>query len=708
MQKIFKGILSLVLAVAVCLGTAAIFGVTQYKVADAAAGNYYNKITATGGTALLGQLHDLIVETHTTYTSYDDCKGTKVNQTDPGPNGVGVMDFYTQTSITKFSGTVGTWNREHVWCQSLSGGLWGTSGGGSDMHHIRPSEAKINSNRGNNKYGVVGSHSASNEEWSYNTSGGKVALGGYSSGSTFEPLDNVKGDVARIVMYVYTHYNNASNVGGTKESAKTHGNLPYTNVISASSEAAAVKMLLEWNKLDPVDQIEITRNEAVYKIQGNRNPFIDNSSYAEAIWGGGAVVDPPVNPNPVPSDTLQSIRLNATSLNLSVGDMYNITVTPTPSNASASVIWSSSNENVATVSGGKIVAKATGTATITATSSVNTSIKATATVTVTHASSSETSVGKVIITRDSFKNTTGGYDTFNWSYGTVSGTGYIYGGEKNKIQFNTSKDSQYIASDKPTGGAIKKVTIEASGNSEWTLLTSTVPYDGITSGNPSHGNAHDMDEATDGSWVISGNDTYFALVLSGKGAGYIHSIEVEYASAGGSEPTGELKELLINPSAFELAEGESAKLGVLCIPSNASTEVSWTSSNPSVATVSADGTVTAIKAGTATITATSKTNSAITATATVTVTEAPFASDSESATAFHNAVEAINANGTFTTWRSAIKTAINLYKGLSAEDKTEVAADIARLNSAIESYNEKIKTYNDANEIALKGAGVFL
>lgn len=363
-----------VLALVFGLALPCLFVNTATDMAYAAVGNYYSSITANGGTALLGQLHDLIVSTHNTYTSYDDCKGTKVQQTDPGPNG-GVLEFYTQQSIMKFSGTTGTWNREHVWAQSLSNGLWGTSGGGSDMHHIRPSEAKLNGNRGNKKYGEVGS--SGSEEWSYNTDGSKVALGGHSSSSTFEPLDNVKGDVARIVMYVYTHYNNASNVGGTKESSKTHGNLPITNIISASSSDVAWQMLLKWNKLDPVDEIERTRNEAVYGIQGNRNPFIDNESYADAIWGGGTIekID------------LQSLTLTPSTLSLAVGAQQTLNVKGSPAGANAAVTWTSSNANVATVSNGVVKAIASGSATIIATSVENPSIKAEATITVTDTTS---------------------------------------------------------------------------------------------------------------------------------------------------------------------------------------------------------------------------------------------------------------------------------------------------------------------------------
>lgn len=627
MQKILKSILSFCLAIAVCLGTAAVFGAAQYAtVADAAtADTYYSGITATGGTQLLGQLHDLIVQTHTTYTSYDDCKGTKVNQTDPGPNGVGVMDFYTQTSITKFSGTVGTWNREHVWCQSLSGGLWGTSGGGSDMHHIRPSEAKINSNRGNKPYGVVSSHSSGNEEWSYNTSGGTVALGGYSYGNTFEPLDKVKGDVARIVMYVYTHYNNASNVGGTKEASKTHGNLPFTNVMSASSESAAIKILLEWNKLDPVDQIEITRNEAVYKIQGNRNPFIDNSSYADAIWGNGSVVEPNPGPNPTPSDTLKNIYLNASSVTMYTGQTYNLTVTPNPGNASASVTWSSSDTSVATVSDGKVVAKTAGTATITATSTVNSAIKATATVTVKQSSSQGGAAsGKVTITIDSFANPSG-YAFYDWHEGDMSGTAYIYNG--GCMQFNTSKSSYYIASTSSAYGPITSVTVKAyKDKADWKLLTSNDAYAEVK-GAPENGNDQGSKTVTEdgATWSVSGSDAYFALIREGTGAAYLESIVIEYGT--GNNGNDDPPPVVVGGGNVQI---------------------------------------------------------------------------------FHDSVADIADGGTLNEWRISINAAISAYNNLTADEKTEAAADVEALRSAIASYNAKIKEYNGADETALKGARVFL
>lgn len=701
MNRVLKTVSSMFLSLALCLGALAV-AFTGRAVADAATTDYYAGITATGGTALLGQLHDLIVKTHTKYTSYNDCK-TYGPTTDPGLDGRGVVEFYTHETVMSFSGTTGTWNREHVWCQSLSNGLWGTSGGGSDMHHIRPSEARLNGTRGNNKYGKV---SNGTPAYSKTTSNANSELGGYVGSGTFEPLDNVKGDVARIVMYVYTHYNNAANVGGTIESAQTHGTLNFTNVMTASNEAAAKKMLLEWNALDPVDEIERYRNEKVYEKQGNRNPFIDNSSYANAIWGDGSVVDPGPGPDPGPSDTLKGISLNASSLTLTTGQTYDLKVTPNPASALASVNWTSSNPSVASVSGGKVTAKAEGNATITATSTVNPAITATANVTVIKSSSETT--GKVTITRDSFTNASGSYGFQSWSEGGISGTAFIYGGNKDAMQFNTSKSSHYLASTTPTGGAIKKVTITASGNSSWTLLTSSQPYSELSSGDPSDGNSHQF---TDGSCTVAGNDTYFALVLGGGGAAYIDSIVVEYGAGESSENPDELENIYINPSQINLKEGESAALTVVSVPSSVSSNVSWTSSNPSVATVSADGTVKALKAGTATITATSTVNSSIKATATVTVT-AGVISDNPKVQAFHEAVAAISSDGTLAERLASIKNAITLYNGLSAMEKGQAESDILALNGAIDSYNAVVNSYNSAAEQAehkaLNGAGGLL
>lgn len=362
---------SLVLVMVLCFATLlSVIPFSNTVVASAASDSYYAGITATSGKQLLGQIHDLITKTHTKYTSYNDCKNTTIiKTTDAGSKSGYVMEFYSQADIagTWGSGNQGTWNREHVWPQSLSNDMWGQSNGGSDLHHIRPVETGLNSARGNNKFDEVSGGKAVYYEDSNNKN---VAIGGYVASGEFEPLDFVKGDVARIVMYVYTHYNTYSNVGGTTNgSGGAFGTLKFSNVIGAGSEDACIDLLLKWNREDPVDDIERNRNDAVYKIQGNRNPFIDHPEYADKIWGKSTIA-------------VTSIALSSTSLALKVGGTQTLTVTANPAGASNAVKWTTSNSSVATVSNGKVTAVGKGTATITATSTENANVKATATVTV--------------------------------------------------------------------------------------------------------------------------------------------------------------------------------------------------------------------------------------------------------------------------------------------------------------------------------------
>ena len=66
-------------------------------------------------------------------------------------------------------------------------------------------------------------------------------------------------------------------------------------------------MLLRWAKEDPVSQKEILRNEAVYKVQGNRNPYVDYPGLEEYVWGNKVndkfSYDHYVSPNPAnPTD----------------------------------------------------------------------------------------------------------------------------------------------------------------------------------------------------------------------------------------------------------------------------------------------------------------------------------------------------------------------------------------------------------------------
>ena len=192
--------------------------------------------------------------------------------------------FYTNiygTSLSDYSGAV---NREHVWPQSLSGGLFGTSGAGADAHHIRPCNQQLNGARSNKKYGDL---EESEIEYTYFTSGTQAKnfnllhdyytadyvsnsyngeISAYSSDTIFEPRDDYKGDIARIIAYMALHYESLEGI--------------VDNVMEDGYET-----IIEWNKLDPVDDYELNRNNVVADYQGNRNPFIDAPELVDKVFG---------------------------------------------------------------------------------------------------------------------------------------------------------------------------------------------------------------------------------------------------------------------------------------------------------------------------------------------------------------------------------------------------------------------------------------
>ncbi|MDY4935528.1 MAG: endonuclease [Candidatus Enteromonas sp.] len=353
------------------------------------ASTYYQDITAASGKPLAGQLHDLITSTHRTYTTYDDNgkngyqkESDRYYENGSPVNGY-IYEFYSGVKWpdgwnSNAGNTNGGYNREHVWCQSKSTGLWGTTGGGADMHHIRPSETRLNSARGNNPFGEIANRE-SHKTYAKFGNNATYALGGYVSGGTFEPLDNKKGDVARIVLYLYLHYNSYSVSSLFDGYASTNGNggssffattlLPLTNITANNTEEDALKMLLRWNSSDPVDDIERRRNDKVASYQGNRNPFIDNSNYANLIWG-----DNPIDPS---SPVVNKVTINPSSLQLDLNNNKTASlevIVDVSNGATNGVNWVSSNPNVASIdNNGLVTAKSKGSCVIKAISTFDSS-----------------------------------------------------------------------------------------------------------------------------------------------------------------------------------------------------------------------------------------------------------------------------------------------------------------------------------------------
>ncbi|MFO1443278.1 endonuclease [Bacillus sp. Bva_UNVM-123] len=223
--------------------------------------NYYKDVIGKEGQVLKKSLHDIISEHR--QLDYSEVWGA-LSETDEDPNNLNnVILFYSNESRSKTrnGGNVGDWNREHVWAQSH--GNFGTSKGpGTDIHHLRPTDVQVNSARGNLDFDNGGTAV-------------KGCNGCYKTSNSWEPPDHVKGDVARMLFYMATRYEEGDRVDLELNEKLNNGTTPYHGKLS---------VLLEWHEKDPVDEFERNRNEVIYKWQGNRNPFIDHPEWVELIW----------------------------------------------------------------------------------------------------------------------------------------------------------------------------------------------------------------------------------------------------------------------------------------------------------------------------------------------------------------------------------------------------------------------------------------
>ncbi len=283
-------------------GLTAIIAVGQ---AGSPAAPYYNNFGWNQtGTALKDALATKIDITHDRNLNYGDL-WTALKSTDQDPNNSqNVLVLYGSTDNTRSlakSETCGNgnsstgcgfvrWNREHTFVQSLGNPDLGQIGPGADAHHMRACTYTMNENRGNRKF-AAGSGNAGN------------------SGANWYPGDEWKGDVARMIMYMYLRYGNRC--------------LPTTIGTGATvtTDTNMLQLFLQWNADDPVSQYEDNRNTYLGNLsntygQGNRNPFIDNPYLAYLIWGG-----------PQPQNRWPSMFLSTATY-----DLAQVSVYPNPTN----------------------------------------------------------------------------------------------------------------------------------------------------------------------------------------------------------------------------------------------------------------------------------------------------------------------------------------------------------------------------------------
>lgn len=230
------------------------------------------------GDDLKEQLEELITDTHIYELVYtpDVWNALKLADLDPeNPENVLLLYGYNDDDAIlsndrtrdkdlscHTSSCTGLWVREHVYPRSLGDPDLGSSGPGSDAHHLRSIDSQMNNSRSNRVF---------------NDGSGNA---GVLPNGNFYPGDEWKGDVARMMMYMYVRYQDrceAVVVGAGSVSYSNYGDMP--------------DIFLEWNMEDPVSQYEINRNTILEDMQGNRNPFIDNPYLATIIWNGPQAED---------------------------------------------------------------------------------------------------------------------------------------------------------------------------------------------------------------------------------------------------------------------------------------------------------------------------------------------------------------------------------------------------------------------------------
>lgn len=254
-------------------------------------GDYYKDISSSlKGKNLLSALNKKISK-HTN-VGYDGLY-TVYQTSDIRPDDT-IWDFYGDFSFTmkdkagSYKNEGDCFNREHSVPQSWFEGTTDSGLKKCDAFHVVPTDGKINGVRGNYPFGEVGTTNYTYQVNHQDTTGiyginkrGSSSFSGYS-GIVFEPMDCYKGDFARSVFYFATCYEgDATNSEGNSVFSKNLNNLYLTEY--------AKNLFLKWHHKDPVSYKEKARNEAIYAEQNNRNPFIDNPSYVDAIWGNGTI-----------------------------------------------------------------------------------------------------------------------------------------------------------------------------------------------------------------------------------------------------------------------------------------------------------------------------------------------------------------------------------------------------------------------------------
>ena len=267
--------------------------------------NYYESCNGLSGEALRAELHNIIKD-HQSF-SYTTTKTILREADEDYNNPENILLVYTGNSIDKFDFASNFepdfWNREHVWPKShgdFDAGDPFEVPAYTDAHNLKPVDHSMNTLRGEKDF----------------ENGGDLVFNGssetdcFSTSSTFEPRDEVKGDIARIILYMDLRYE-----GGTGEPnlVVVDGLTTYPN-----PQIGTLSTLLEWHVQDPPDAFEKRRNDIIFKWQGNRNPFIDYPEFVNYLYNDNPQINPinisNVNIDPISIEGEQNFNISANVL----------------------------------------------------------------------------------------------------------------------------------------------------------------------------------------------------------------------------------------------------------------------------------------------------------------------------------------------------------------------------------------------------------
>jgi endonuclease I len=237
--------------------------------------HYYDAAIGKTGLALKAALQG-IIRNHTaipyTASTTDTWDALKVLDEDPASSSYVLLVYsgFADLKSNQYTGSSGTWDREHLWPQSFGmSALNSNSRAKSDLFNLRPIDATVNSARGNKYYDDSTPPASTHPE----------APGSTYDNNSWQPRAEEKGAIARTMFYMAVRYDGSDPDVPDLELSDTPN--------SAQAAFGKLSTLLAWHRQFAVGTAERYRNERVYSdYQHNRNPFVDHPDYAEMVFLG--------------------------------------------------------------------------------------------------------------------------------------------------------------------------------------------------------------------------------------------------------------------------------------------------------------------------------------------------------------------------------------------------------------------------------------